>query len=244
MRTIVTFSGAGLSAESGIPTFRDSDGLWENHKIEDVASPEGWNRNKELVLKFYEQRFVGIKNSEPNAAHKALAKLEEKFNVINVTQNIDDLLERAGCSNVEHVHGRIDMMKCECHQGISNLDGDTNYTCTYLTAQFKPVVLGDLCPACGGQLRPHVVWFGEAVDLGYNKIADLVREVKYNDGVFICIGTSANVAPASLLVPFFAQVPKKYIVNLKTWPIADYDLREGPATVEVPKLVEELMEDA
>jgi len=243
MRTVVVFSGAGLSAESGIPTFRDSDGLWENHKIEDVASPEGWDRDPELVLQFYEQRFHGIKQAEPNIAHRAIAKLEEKFKVINITQNIDDLLERAGCTNVEHVHGCINQMKCERHYNITNLDGDTNYQCSYLATQAKPVVMGDSCPVCGCQLRPHVVWFGEAVDLGYDKIADLVREVKYNDGVFICVGTSAEVAPASLLIPFFSQVQNKYIVNLKTWPISDYELREGPASEQLPKLVEELLDE-
>ena len=112
-KRVVVFSGAGLSAESGIPTFRGSDGLWENHRIEDVASPEGWARDPKLVLNFYAMRFEKVQSVQPNVGHFALAKLQEKFDVINITQNIDDLLERAGCRNVWHLHGRIDYQKCE-----------------------------------------------------------------------------------------------------------------------------------
>jgi len=241
MRTIVVFSGAGLSAESGIDTFRAVDGLWEKHKIEDVASPEGWERDKEMVLRFYAERFQGVKNAEPNEAHKSIARLEEKFNVINITQNVDDLLERAGCTNVQHVHGKLNERKCEWHHNISNLDGDTQFACDYLVEQTEPVNLGELCPKCNGQMRPNVVWFKEAVDLGYDRIVDLVREVKYGNGVFICIGTSANVAPASLLIPFFSQVMNKYIINSKTWKISDYTLLEGQATEQMSKLAEELL---
>lgn len=241
MKKAVIFSGAGLSAESGIPTFRDSNGLWENHRVEDVASPEGWTRDPELVLNFYKYRFEAIQKSEPNEAHKVIARLQEKFDVVNITQNIDDLLERAGCTNVMHLHGVITERKCSWHSNITNLDGDIRYVCDYLEPQTEPVKLGDACPKCGSQLRPNVVWFGEAVDLGYDRIADLVREVKYNDGVFICVGTSAQVAPASLLVPFFSQVKNKYIVDKKPIKVADYVLLEGLAGEELPKLIDKLM---
>lgn len=107
MKKMVVFSGAGLSAESGIPTFRDSDGLWENHKVEDVADPDGWRRDPELVLKFYQQRFDAISNAEPNDAHKAIADMQDRYDIINYTQNIDNLLERAGCQNVQHMHGSV-----------------------------------------------------------------------------------------------------------------------------------------
>lgn len=126
MRTVVTFSGAGLSAESGIPTFRGKDGLWENHRVEDVADHQAWWRDKGMVLRFYEERFQKYRACEPNAGHRAIASLQEKFNVVNVTQNIDDLLEQAGCSNVVHLHGKATRAKCEHHHDISNLQGDTS----------------------------------------------------------------------------------------------------------------------
>jgi len=126
----VVFSGAGLSAESGIPTFRGSDGLWENHRIEDVASPEGWARNPKLVLNFYAMRFEKVQSVQPNAGHFALAKLQEKFEVINITQNIDNLLERAGCKNVWHLHGRVDWQKCERHHDIFGFR-DSYFKCDF-----------------------------------------------------------------------------------------------------------------
>lgn len=242
-RTVVIFSGAGLSAESGVPTFRDSNGLWEQHKVEDVASQDGWKRDNQLVLKFYEARFHGIKSVEPNAAHKAIARLQDKFEVINITQNIDDLLERAGCTNVRHLHGTITRRKCEWHKDISNLDGDTNFVCDYKADQSAPVVLGELCPKCGGQLRPDVVWFGEAVDMPYNYMRDLCKEVKYNNGVFICVGTSAQVYPAAYLISFFSQVKNKYIVDKKPIRVADYVLLEGLAGEQISNLVDKLMND-
>lgn len=242
----VVFSGAGLSAESGIPTFRDSNGLWHNYKVEDVANPEGWKKDKELVLRFYAERFEGMKFAEPNDAHKAIAKLQDKFQVVNITQNIDNLLERAGCEHVEHLHGLITVRKCERHKEIATVssgwDTDSSgFTCDYKDDQTESVKLGDLCPKCGGQLRPDVVWFGEAVHMDHRRIIRLVREVKYKNGVFIVVGTSAEVAPASSLIPLFSQVPRKYIVDLRVHPIADYTLCKGLATEEMPKLVKRLM---
>ena len=243
MKTVVVFSGAGLSQESGIPTFRDSNGLWENHKVEDVASQDGWARNKQMVLNFYKQRFEGVKACEPNAAHKALARLQDKYHVVNVTMNIDDLLERAGCTDVLHLHGAINQKKCEWHKNITVLDGDTHFTCDYLTTQDKPVTLDEKCPKCNGNLRPHVVWFGEAVsEMNYDHLAKLVKEVKYNDGTFICVGTSGLVYPASYLISFFAQVENKYIIDPKPQKVADYTLLKGKAGEQLPLLVDALLE--
>lgn len=244
MKTIVVFSGAGLSQESGVPTFRDSGGLWENHRVEDVASQEGWRNDAELVLDFYAQRYRGIKAVEPNRAHKAIASLQEKFNVVNITQNIDDLLERAGCTDVWHLHGQINKKKCEWHQEISNLDGDMTFTCDYKTDANSPVEFGDSCPKCRSQMRPDVVWFGEAVDLSYERVANLVREVKYNDGVFICVGTSAQVHPAAFLIPFFSQVKNKYIIDINPIKVSDYKLLAGKASEQLEALASQLLSEA
>src|SRR5271156_1295982 len=154
---LVIFSGAGLSKESGVPTFRDAkDGLWENYRIEEVASQAGWQRDKKLVLEFYAARMANIRTSQPNEAHKAIARLQEKYHVLNITQNIDDLLERAGCEHVWHLHGGINSRKCERHLSI----GIDHFLCDYSAAQVEPVRLGELCPKCEGQLRPDIVWFG------------------------------------------------------------------------------------
>ncbi len=243
MRTIVVFSGAGLSADSGIPTFRDTNGLWENHNVEDVAKHEAWFRNRELVLRFYEQRFNQYKNCKPHLGHEALAKLEQKFNVVHVTQNIDNLLEEAGCTNVTHLHGRVHVKKCEWHKGITTLDGDRKFTCDFKADTNEPVKLGELCPKCGGQLRPDVVWFNEAVHgMDWNDMKKMCEDVKYNDGVFICAGTSIQVYPAGYMVSFFSQVKHKYIVDRKPQKVANYTLIEGKASEQLPILVEQLLQ--
>jgi NAD-dependent deacetylase len=241
MRTIVVFSGAGLSQESGIPTFRDSNGLWENHKVEDVASPEGWERDPQLVLNFYNERFNQMKSVEPNNAHKALARLEEKFRVVHFTQNVDDLLERAGCKEVNHFHGLISRQKCEWHREITVLQGDIRFQCDYKSERTGAITLNDQCPKCGGKMRPDVVWFEEAVDFGEQHIKELAKEVKYNDGVFICVGTSGQVVPAALLISFFSQVPHKYIVDMKPSKIADYTLLKGKAGEQMTRLADALL---
>ena len=239
--TVVIFSGAGLSAESGVPTFRDSNGLWENHRVEDVATPEGWRRDKELVLKFYEQRFHGVRNCEPNAAHKAIAQLQEKFHVINITQNIDDLLERAGVDKIFHLHGSIFQRKCEKHTSCSN---PNRYSCDYLVEHDTPVKKGDMCPKCGAQLRPNVVWFGESVDMREDYLHDLLIYNLSKDGIFIVVGTSAQVWPAAGLIEMFRSVPYKYIID-KNPPKHpnNYTILEGNAGEELPKLVEQLLND-
>lgn len=238
-RTVVVFSGAGLSAESGIPTFRDSNGLWENHRVEDVASPRGWRRDPALVLRFYELRFRGLQTAQPNEAHRSIARLQTRFHVLNITQNVDDLLERAGCEHVVHLHGILTRRKCERHYDIF---ADGNDSCDFKADQDAPVQLGDRCPNCGGQLRPDIVWFGEAVNFDFDGLEPLVDELDRHDGVFICIGTSAQVAPASSLIPIFSPVKNKFIIDVKTRPTGDYTLLEGPATVMMKQLADQLLD--
>jgi NAD-dependent deacetylase len=239
METIVVFSGAGLSAESGIPTFRDSDGLWHNHRVQDVASPDGWWRDKELVLKFYEERAKNISAAEPNAGHKAIADLQKKYRVINITQNIDDLLERAGCTEVVHLHGSIRRKKCEFH---SNITGrfDPTFPCYYDEITQEWAKFGESCPVCGGQLRPDVVWFGEAVDLKEFELVDLANR---SDTLgIIGVGTTANVQPAASILLMFNQCKEKHFVDPRPpGRLMSWKLWTGTATQELPKLVNKLL---
>ena len=179
MRKIVVLSGAGISAESGISTFRDNDGLWENHRIEEVATPDAWYNNKSLVLKFYNLRRKQLFEVEPNAGHKALVKLEDKFDVQIITQNVDDLHERAGSSNILHLHGELKKVR-------SSLDSSLIYELENWEQKG-----GELCEK-GSELRPHIVWFGEEVP----NIIPAVEIVKKAD-VLIIVGTSLNVYPAA-----------------------------------------------
>lgn len=192
---IVALTGAGISAESGIPTFRGAGGLWEGYRLEEVASPEAWARDPELVLRFYNMRRRAVAEAQPNAAHIALAKLEDRHEVAIVTQNIDDLHERAESSRVLHLHGEIMKARCTCGAGrILSLGG-------------RDIVVGDLCPE-GSQLRPHVVWFGEEVT-EYARAIPLVHQAD----LLLIIGTSLQVYPAAGLVQFvFPGVPI-YVVN-------------------------------
>ena len=236
---IVVFSGAGLSAESGIPTFRDSNGLWHNHKVEDVADQQGWQKNPQLVLDFYAERWGNIKKCEPNEGHKSLARLEQKYDVLHVTQNIDDLLERAGCSNVWHLHGSINDRKCEWHKSISNLDGDNVFACDYYEKNHSaPVKMGEKCPKCQGQMRPAVVWFGEAVELQ----GDRLEKLALNTEAFIGVGTSAQVHPAAGLLTTFRTARKKYFIDLKPpLRLHSFDLYAGKASEHMPTIVNELL---
>lgn len=179
---IVVFSGAGVSAESGLRTFRDSDGLWEEYRIEDVATPEAWQRDPELVLRFYDLRREQVLAAEPNAAHRAIAALEERFDVQVVTQNIDDLHERAGSSCVLHLHGEILKARSTIDPAlVSTLNGPS-------------LRLGELC-ALGSQLRPHIVWFGEEVPL-LREAAELIAQAER----LLVVGTSLAVYPAAGLI--------------------------------------------
>ncbi|WP_130802554.1 SIR2 family NAD-dependent protein deacylase [Acinetobacter ihumii] len=187
MKKLVVFSGAGMSAESGIRTFRDSDGLWENYRIEDVATPEAWQRNPELVQRFYNERRKNILTAEPNLAHQYIARLEPFFDVQVITQNIDDLHERAGSSHVLHLHGNIRLAKSSGPNA-------------QFTQEFYPIegweldLKHDQCPQ-GYPLRPHVVWFGEAVP-AYEDAIDLIQDAD----IFIVIGSSLAVYPVAGLI--------------------------------------------
>jgi NAD-dependent deacetylase len=196
---IVVFSGAGMSAESGIQTFRDSDGLWEEHKIEDVATPEAWRRDPDLVTSFYNERRKKVMESKPNAAHLEINKLQEVANVHVVTQNIDDLHERAGNKNVLHLHGNIRYAKSS---------GPKQET-TYYKIEGWEIKKVDLCPD-GFRLRPHVVWFGESVP-AYEEAAEIIGQAD----VLIVIGTSLQVHPAAGLVQTAYRAQHKYIIDPK-----------------------------
>ena len=181
MRKIVVFTGAGVSAESNLPTFRGSDGLWEGHRVEDVATPQAWRENRELVLEFYNQRRADCLKAKPNAAHLYFAALAREHEVRIITQNIDDLHERAGSTNVLHLHGEI-------RKAQSSLDPSLVYP-----IRGERLDLGDRCEL-GAQLRPHVVWFGEPVP-NMGQAVDLVHDAD----LLIIVGTSLQVYPAATL---------------------------------------------
>jgi NAD-dependent deacetylase len=218
---IVVLTGAGVSAESGIKTFRDTDGLWENYRIEDVATPEGFEANPQLVLDFYNQRRADVKKVFPNAAHTGLAELEKDYEVTIVTQNIDDLHERGGSTHVVHLHGEILKMR-------SILDEETIYPTN------GDINLGDIA-ADGGQLRPHIVWFGEAVPM-IEKAAAIMTDAD----IFVCIGTSLQVYPAAGLIDFVPTFATKYIIDKNIPAVLGYKnviTIEKPATEGVQELI-------
>lgn len=183
MKKLVVLTGAGMSAESGIKTFRDADGLWEGHDVMEVATPEGFRNNPELVLEFYNQRRRQLKEVLPNQGHLNLAKLESDYEVTIVTQNVDDLHERAGSTNVVHLHGELRKVRSTMNPKLIYHHEDD-------------IVLGDKCEK-GSQLRPHIVWFGEDVPM-INKAADIVEAAD----IVVIIGTSMQVYPAAGLVNF------------------------------------------
>jgi NAD-dependent deacetylase len=193
-KRLVVLTGAGISAESGLKTFRDSDGLWEGYDVYEVATPRGFAKNPQLVLDFYNMRRKDVAAAEPNAAHKGLAELENDFDVTIITQNIDDLHERAGSKNVVHLHGQIFKMRsCNDESKIYDCRGEIN--------------LGDLAED-GGQLRPHIVWFEEPVPM-IEKAASIMRTAE----LFAVIGTSLVVYPAAGLVNYAPYQIPKFIVD-------------------------------
>jgi NAD-dependent deacetylase len=196
MKNIVVLTGAGISAESGLKTFRDANGLWEGHDVMEVATPEGFENNPALVLEFYNQRRRQLLTVEPNAAHKALVDLEEHYNVHIITQNVDDLHERAGSSNVIHLHG-------ELLKARSSASTEDILECTH------DILLGDTCEN-GFQLRPHIVWFGEAVPLLEHAIA-ITEKADY----LIIVGTSMQVYPAASLIDFVQSGTPIYFIDPK-----------------------------
>lgn len=228
MKKIVVLSGAGISAESGISTFRAADGLWENHRVEDVASPAGWRRDPALVLEFYNQRRRQLLEVEPNDGHRSLVALEEKFDVRIITQNVDDLHERAGSRNVLHLHGELFKVRSTVYEDdVQVWKRDLN--------------LGDRCRR-GAQLRPHIVWFGEAVPM-LERAAELCSWAD----IFIIVGTSLQVYPAaSLMVYAPRDIPFFYI---DPHPHPNWELRSMPnariiaekGTVGLRKLADELL---
>lgn len=226
MKQIVILSGAGISAESGLKTFRDSDGLWENHNVYDVATPEAFERDPELVLNFYNERRHQVLEAKPNKAHLALVELESQFDVRIITQNIDDLHERAGSSHVLHLHGEIDFARSSVDETlIYPLNG-------------ADIKLGDRCEK-GSQLRPHIVWFGEAVPM----MEEVIPLVEMAD-ILLVIGTSLAVYPAAGLVNYVPTFTEKFYIDpngLDGVNIHDFSIIPKTAGEGVPSLVKQLM---
>lgn len=220
-KNLVVLTGAGISAESGLKTFRDSDGLWEGYDVYEVATPRGWHANKQLVLDFYNMRRKDVANAAPNAAHLALAGLEKDFDVTIITQNIDDLHERAGSTNVLHLHGEIFKMRSEA---------DENFVYDIR----EDILLGQLADD-GHQLRPNIVWFEEPVPM-IERAAAIAAEAD----IFIVIGTSLVVYPAASLLHYVAPMVPKFIID-KSIPETPFTKNltviEKPATEGVKDLV-------
>ncbi|MBW3130956.1 SIR2 family NAD-dependent protein deacylase [Hymenobacter profundi] len=194
-KKIVALTGAGISAESGLATFRGSDGLWEGHRVEDVATPEGFAKDPTLVLEFYNQRRRAAREAQPNAGHLALAELEKDFDVVVVTQNVDDLHERAGSTHIIHLHGQLFESRSTRHEElVYPMTGDR-------------IELGDLCER-GHQLRPNIVWFGEAVPLMEQAAAEAATA-----DVFLVVGTSLQVYPAAGLIDYAPRYCPVYVID-------------------------------
>jgi NAD-dependent deacetylase len=221
---LVVLTGAGISAESGLRTFRDGDGLWEGHNVEDVATPRAWMRDPQLVLDFYNQRRRDVLNAKPNLAHKILAELEQEYDVQVITQNIDDLHERAGSTKVLHLHGEILKMRSERAEHR-------------VYPVIKDIMLGDKA-IDGGQYRPHVVWFEEPVPMIEHAIP-----LMYEADIFVLIGTSLAVYPAAGLVDYVRDNVIKYVIDKRIPEVKRYKHVvpiEMPATqgiVELKKLL-------
>jgi len=227
-KTVVVLTGSGISADSGLATFRDSGGLWEGHDISEVATPQGWQKNPEKVLEFYNKRRKQAWEAEPNAAHKALVDLEQQYTVKVVTQNVDDLHERGGSSEVIHLHGELRKVRSEKDPAlIKDVKGEA-------------IALGDTAED-GGQLRPHVVWFGEPVPM-IEKAAEITAEAD----IFIVVGTSLEVYPAAGLLQYVPSGAQRYLVDPNVPQKASIDdswttLAE-PAAEGVPKITQELLD--
>ena len=226
MKNIVVLTGAGISAESGIKTFRDADGLWEGHDVMQVASPMGWKQNNLLVLDFYNQRRAQLINVQPNKGHLELVKLESKYNVQIITQNVDDLHERAGSKNVLHLHGELLKVR-----STKNLNLVYDWT--------TDLNIGDVCKE-KSQLRPHIVWFGEDVPL-----LDQAIETTLKADVLIIIGTSMQVYPAANLINYVkSNIPIYFIDPKPSISIHNYSnlkVISENASTGVAKVITELM---
>jgi NAD-dependent deacetylase len=221
---VVVLSGSGLSAESGLPTFRDAAGLWRQHSWMELASPEGWHRHPELVLEFYNERRAKAWAAQPNAAHLAIASLEKKFDVAVVTQNVDALHERAGSSRVLHVHGELAFARGTGPSRLrQRIDG-------------AAIVPGQRC-AEGTQLRPDIVWFGEET-----QHMDQARDLVASADRVLVVGTSLSVYPAASLVDHAQTRAQKVLNSLEIDEVPrDFEFRAGPATIIIPALTAEWM---
>jgi NAD-dependent deacetylase len=224
VKKVVVLTGAGMSAESGLKTFRDSDGLWEQYRVEEVATPNAWHRNRKLVLEFYNARRKQVLEAMPNSAHLALAELEKKFDVSIVTQNIDDLHERAGSTKVLHLHGEI-------RKSRSSMDEKLVYN-----IKGWELKEGEKCER-GSQLRPHIVWFGEMVP----ELENAARIVSSAD-IFLVIGTSLQVYPAAGLIEYAPYESEKYYIDPKAEMMrSDFAIIKEKAGRGVTELVNRLM---
>ncbi|GLH73108.1 NAD-dependent protein deacylase [Geothrix limicola] len=224
---LVILTGAGISAESGLRTFRGADGLWENHRVQDVATPEAFHRDPDLVYRFYNERRRGLKAVQPNAAHLALARLERawKGDFLLVTQNVDDLHDRAGSQRLLHMHGELLRARCLACHGVQPWTGDLG--------------AADRCPACDrGPLRPHIVWFGE-LPLEMPRIYEALDRCD----LFLSIGTSGHVYPAAGFVEAVGPGARTVELNLEPSLVASafQEARTGRATDLVPAFVEDLL---
>jgi NAD-dependent deacetylase len=197
LKKLVVLTGAGISAESGIATFRDSGGLWEGHKVEEVATPEGWRKNQAMVLDFYNQRRKQAVGVKPNRGHEILAELEQHFDVTIITQNVDNLHERAGSSHVLHLHGSLFESR------------STKNPALVYPIEGWELKLGDVCEL-GSQLRPNIVWFGEAVPM-----IEVAADIASGADIFLVVGTSMVVYPAAGLIDYVPDRVKKYVVDPK-----------------------------
>ncbi len=226
MKNLVILTGAGISAESGLATFRGNGGLWEGYNVYEVATPEAWERDPAMVLRFYNWRRQEVRRVKPNAAHLALVELEKQFDVTIITQNVDDLHERAGSSKILHLHGEILKARSSVNPDRIMELGD------------KDIELGDLCED-GSQLRPHIVWFGEDVPEIYNAM-----EIARRADILIVVGTSLQVYPAASLLPAAVNAQRVYVVNPD---IPDDGYGNGiteirkTATLGVPELVKKIL---
>ena len=223
---LVVFTGAGISAESGIKTFRDSGGLWEEFDINEVATPQAWEKNQTLVLDFYNKRRKQVLEAKPNKAHLALVELEQKYDVQIITQNIDDLHERAGSKKVLHLHGEITKSR-------SSIDESLIYK-----IKGEEIKLGDKCEK-GSQLRPHIVWFGEMVPM--MEVANIIAE---KADIFMVVGTSMAVYPAAGLIDYSPDGIPKYLIDpsdVKINGISNLKIIKEKASIGLPKLASELL---
>lgn len=225
MKSIVVFTGAGMSAESGIKTFRDSDGLWENHPVEEVATPHAWQNNPKLVMDFYNARRKQMHEVEPNKGHFALSDLEKYFDVQIITQNVDNLHERAGSTKVLHLHGELSKVRSVKNPHLIS------------TPEHWEVKLGDLADD-GAQLRPHIVWFGEAVPM----FEEAIRITETAD-LMIVVGTSLVVYPAASLIEYVPHNAPIILIDPKAEPqsMRKIEIIRGTAAEKLPILIEKLI---